>query len=444
MRPGKSAGLLPVITLTSMVLTACQADPVPRPQRTAAIPQAATGTGAQPAADPADVTVTDRAVEAGLYDGNPVRTYDSVPYDYDGDGLVDVLINPHNERGGLRLYRNEGGGRFRHVLQGQFVSRSPATGYITNDRHGCDWADVDTDGRTDLFCAMGADQGTLVGKANELWLQQPDGTFVNRGAEYGVTDPVGPGRDATFIDVDHDEYPDLYVSNHVRLDDLPSPNRLYLNVSGKKFIEAPELGLHEQLNGLPGNRSCAQAVDYDVDGWEDLLVCGNKGLRLYRNLEGRRFEDVTRRMSVAAGTWRMAMMADLNGDEVPDLVGLNGDGTQLQLQVNALGLLGKPWDVTELSAAVDLTVGDVDRDRDLDVYVAQAEQVPHVLLLNNGTATGFERRHVEGTAQGSGQSTTAFDHDGNGTADVIVMQGGEVRGPIQLLSFEPLTTKDEG
>lgn len=94
-----------------------------------------------------------------------------------------------------------------------FISRSPS-GAIRKDRHGCAWADVNQDGLLDFYCSVGANHGKLTDKANELWMQQPGGGFLNKAAAYGVTDPLGPGRQVTFLDVNHDPFCDLYVTNH--------------------------------------------------------------------------------------------------------------------------------------------------------------------------------------------------------------------------------------
>lgn len=57
-----------------------------------------------------------------------------------------------------------------------------------------------------------------------------------------------------------------------------------------------------------------------------------------------------------------------------------------------------------------------------------------VMLLNSGNAT-FTEAPIPQTTTGSGQSVTAFDHDQNGSMDMVVMHGYGVDGPITLLSF---------
>ena len=303
---------------------------------------------------------TDRAVASGLYDGTPIKSFGAYPHDYNSDGLQDVLINPHNMTGGARLFRNDGNGRFTHVLAGQFVSRSP-TGAPRNDRHGCAWGDVNNDGRSDLFCTMGANHGMSTDKANELWIQQLAGGFVNQAAAYGVTDPLGVGRGAAFLDVNHDGRLDLFVTNHTRTDGQASPNRLYINRAGTSFRDAPEYGLNVELGAVPGNQTCNQVIDFNRDGWHDLFVCGHAGVKLYRNNGGTRFTDVTAGSGLSTGAWRHAVMADLNKDGLLDIAGITGGASRFIIQLGTgPGTFAAPAVRRTLTLGRQVGVGDAD------------------------------------------------------------------------------------
>ncbi|HET7234984.1 MAG TPA: VCBS repeat-containing protein, partial [Actinomycetota bacterium] len=240
--------------------------------------QPPTGTPSHPTGG--GLEVVDVAAEAGI--DETTTSWGLATSDFDDDGLPDLFLGRHLEA--ARLYRNVGGGRFLEVEPGTFPAR---------DRHDCAWADVDLDDLVDLYCSIGAEHGTAT-KANELWMQQPDHSFVDRATELGVADPYGRGRRVTFIDANGDAYPDLFVGNlYPRQDDVPSPNRLFINRGGR-FREAPRFGLTEEVGA-----GCAQAADFDDDGWEDLLVCGLDSLHLYRNRDGEGFHDVSGSVGVS-------------------------------------------------------------------------------------------------------------------------------------------------
>ena len=80
-----------------------------------------------------------------------------------------------------------------------------------------------------------------------------------------------------------------------------------------------------------------QAIDFDLDGWEDLFLCSQKGIRIFRNVAGKRFQAITGRAR-ANGQCRHAALAFVNGDARPDLVTLDKD----HLQVTLHGIEGPP------------------------------------------------------------------------------------------------------
>src|SRR5579871_694521 len=98
-------------------------------------------------------------------------------------------------------------------------------------------------------------------------------------------------------------------------------NRLYKNLGGWKFRDVTqEVGLDQPRFYSHG---CAVA-DFNRDGWPDLLVTGWGRVVLYRNEPdgngGRRFVDCTREAGLTEPLWgTSAAWADLDGDGYPDL-----------------------------------------------------------------------------------------------------------------------------
>ena len=72
-----------------------------------------------------------------------------------------------------------------------------------------------------IYCALGADRGAGF-KTNELWIRHADGTYSDDAVGTGVADPFGRGRVATFFDLDHDRWPDLFVGNKVAAHGWPA------------------------------------------------------------------------------------------------------------------------------------------------------------------------------------------------------------------------------
>ncbi|HSI79806.1 MAG TPA: VCBS repeat-containing protein [Solirubrobacterales bacterium] len=396
---------------------------------------AALAAAAGPSVAAGKLEAYDASLASGLHHA-PVHTYGATVGDFTGNGWDDVLLVRHHETF-PGLYEN-GGGTFADITASAFPS-----GPDSADYHDCPAADVDGDGRLDFYCTLGANQGAGA-KANELWLQQPDGTFVERAADYGVTDPFGRGRQATFVDANGDRRPDLFVGNtQPRTDGRRSANRLFINEGGTSFRKVPEFGINRQVSA----DATVQAVDFDRDRRVDLLVCGKDGVRLYRNVAGKRFANVTRKRGVKPGRCRSAWLVKANRGPVLDLVILRPKRFTLQIQRRGR-FEPRPTVSRRVKRAYRLGVGDVNGDELADLYLLRAGPLPAVrggvpttdaadrLLVNRNRGRRFPRIPIPQTRLGVGQSVTTIDHDRNGLDDFIVMNGRSFsKGPIRLIAF---------
>ncbi len=179
--------------------------------------------------------------------------------------------------------------------------------------------------------------------------------------------------------------------------------------------------------------------DYDGDGRPDIFVVSKtESCRLFRNLGGWKFEDVTRKAGVgdegaAAMIWKQgASFVDINNDgrldlyvcrfNAPNLLYVNqGDGTFKEM-AHAYGL-----DIKDACGMASF--GDYDRDGWLDVYITTnlLDSAKHpngqrgYLLHNNrdGTFTNVTDR-AGITGESSSHSATWWDYDNDGWPDLYV------------------------
>ena len=354
-------------------------------------------------------------------------TLDGLAADLNGDGWQDVFFWNHDDRHHFFVGGPDG---FR---------KGPVDAFGQLDRHGCTAADIDADGVQDVFCSAGRARGSAIDR-HELSLRPG---LEDGGVDHsvgGIEDPLGRGRAATFIQLDDDGLPDLFIANSPdRGDALPGTNRFFRNVGGR-FVAAPEVGLDTSVGGR-----CAIAADIDDDGDEDLLVCQEHpsdrravGLRVFRNDEGR-LRERSRRPGIQPIEDIDVVVADVTGDGRADIVQLS----HTRLRVSRGRRDGRFEFIFEVATpnAEGIAVGDANGDGAADLYIVRGSQRTNdrdLLLINGGRGRSFTPVRLPQARRGSGADVMAIDHDQNGLTDFVVLNGrGTDRGPVQLLASFP-------
>ena len=300
-----------------------------------------------------DGTFADIGGSAGVAD--PAFGASATFFDYDGDGRLDLFVTRYNgytpagnkpcrdEAGERdycsplvypplpdRLYRNRGDGRFEDVTARAGVDQAFGAGL------GVLAEDFDADGRPDLYLANDK-------SANQLWLNQGDGTFRDEallaGLAYNVDGMAEAGMGVTAGDYDSDGDPDLFLT-HIRAE----TNTLYRNDGGLLFEDATAAA------GLAATSVAAtgfgvQWFDADNDGDLDLFAANGAVRRPYAEPNqlflntGERFEDASARAGASvtqALVSRGAAFGDIDNDGDIDIVVSNRDAA-VQLLLNRTG-----------------------------------------------------------------------------------------------------------
>jgi hypothetical protein len=376
-----------------------------------------------PATTPLPVTITDQAPAAGI-NGTQDWTFSASVADFNGDGWPDIFIARHWHP--ANLYLNNQDGTFTQSDASYFKS--------IKDRHDCTAADFDQDGLEDMFCSVGADRGQAA-KANALYVQQPDGTFVDEAYQQNVVDSWGRGRYGDVLDANNDGYPDIfYGTESLRPDGMPSIDRFFINTGQGSFVDDPAMGLDMNIGSL-----CAHTVDYNSDGWPDLLVCGETGgLHLFRNDQGQGFTDVSSILGTPIKAVDAAMV-DVNHDNRPDLITLTGSVLAERLQL-ANGTFAKQKIIRQgIKSARSLAIGDVNGDNNPDVYVVcgrtGSQNAPDYLETGNATGGFPTTMTIPQTTVGGGDTAYPIDYTHDGLSSFLVLNGQVPNpGPIQLLT----------
>ncbi len=225
--------------------------------------------------------------------------------------------------------------------------------------------DINGDGLEDLYL------GSAIGDTAKIFLQQPDGHFVQKEEDAFIKDKFYENIGAEFFDADGDGDLDLIVASGGNQALQGSPylqTRLYLNDGKGNFTRSTN------FPNIAVNSSCVRVGDFNGDGKEDIFigarsVPGSYGVipasALLQNNGNGSFTDVTK--TVASDLLKLGMVTDaqwvdIDGDGKKELV-VVGDWMPITILKFIDGKLQKIKEIENSSGWWNcLTVGDINGD----------------------------------------------------------------------------------
>lgn len=355
------------------------------------------GTGDDPARYPDGTYMTPEITPGGV-----------AVFDYDGDGRLDILVICHPPPGPYaamvaatapnRLYHQEADGSFKEVAGAAGLG---GRGF----HHGVAVGDVNGDGRPDVYVCN-------YGGPDELFVNNGDGTFRDGTRAAGMPTEPAPrnwSSTAAFFDYDGDGHLDLFVARFATFN--------------------PE-------------KRCQQSNDPS-----DADYCGphtfpGQLATLYRNNGDGTFADLTKKAGInaAARGWGL-ICADLTGDGLADVFQAN-DEEPNQLWVNQGNgtfvdeavLRGCAFNASgNVEANMGVTVGDIRRAGELDLYVTHITSESNTLWRNGGGGQFNDATALAGMSivdrPFTGWGCGFFDMDNDGELDLAVANGRVAKGP---------------
>ncbi len=379
-------------------------------------------------------TFTDVTEKAGV--GGSGWSSSAAWVDLDNDGRLDLVVERYvkwdwddmwcgEHREGYRgychpdvfeaipmlVYHNDGNGHFTEVSHKLGLDK-PAKAL------GIAIADYDRDGRIDLYVANDS-------MPEFLFHQKPDGTFEEVGLETEVAvsseGQTYAGMGVDFADYDNDGWPDVVVT------DLA--NQRYATYQNQKDGTFDYASFSNGIGAMTLLHSGwgARFLDYDNDGWKDLLIAQGHDL------------DTIEKVSPQLHYREPMLLARNNGKKFVDVSSVSGD------------VFHQPW------VARGMAIGDIDNDGRIDAVVTTNGGPVHILHNETTTNNHWITLHLTGhksnrdgigavvkltTAQGS-QWVTATTSSGYlsasdprvhfGLGDSAVASSIEIRWPSGIV-----------
>ncbi len=345
-----------------------------------------------------DGTFTDVTDAAGLAGSGWMTSAAWV--DYDNDGRLDLVVarymqwdfddivctDSKGERGychpdmfkpaSALLFHNDGGGKFHEVSHQAGIDK-PGKGL------GVAIADYNHDGRMDILIANDAIQ-------QYLFHNRGDGTFEEVGLAAGVGFD-GDGRAFSGMGVDisdynNDGWPDIFITDlaHQRF-------ALFTNQKDGTFDYSTSIEGLAPISQLHSGWG-ARFMDYDNDGWKDLLIVQSHVMDTIQNTE-----------------------PNLHYRESPALLHNEQGKKFVDVSADSGGVFHEQW------AARGMAIGDIHNNGKLDAVVTQNDGPAHVLMNETENANHWIDLSLVGVKS---------NRDGIGAEVRVLTSAGEQFGTV--------------
>jgi hypothetical protein len=312
--------------------------------------------------------------------GNPGRWGSSAAwFDYDKDGKLDlVIVNYVAWKPELNFWCGDHGPGMRSYCHPNDFDGVPATLYHNNG----------------------------------------DGTFTDVSKASGISAKPANGLGVVTFDYDNDGWQDIFIAND------SMPNLLFHNNHDGTFTEVGySAGVAVSMDGLPEAGMGVDAGDLTGSGRLDLVVThlDSQLARIYRNMDGKAFDDFTLRSKIGYATYRMSEFGtrfmDYDNDGNLDVFMACGHvldnvhryksdvfypeaklmfrNTGRSIFENVSEELGPDFKTARVSRGA--AVGDFDNDGDLDILVSNNGQSPQLLRNDGGNANHWLQIFLIGT-----------------------------------------------
>ncbi|TDN83052.1 VCBS repeat protein [Salegentibacter sp. 24] len=219
--------------------------------------------------------------------------------------------------------------------------------------------DINNDGLPDIYLTSNLGR-------NKLYLNKGNFKFEDITKSSGTAGTKNWSTGVSLVDINHDGYLDIYVSNAGNIEGADRRNELFINNGDLTFTQnAAAYNLDE--NGFTTH---AAFFDYDIDGDLDAYILNNS----FIPVSSLSFEN---KRDLRGKDWDLPEIFKGGGDKL--LRNDNGKFIDVSQEAGIYGSL--------IGFGLGVTVGDVNNDQLPDLYISNDFYERDYLYINNGDGT---------------------------------------------------------
>jgi hypothetical protein len=231
--------------------------------------------------------------------------------DLNGDGKIDLVLGGGKSQP-LQVF-------FQNHEAFEKLETSAFEADAISENTGIALLDHDNDGDLDILVVSGGNEFRSGDAIQPKLYVNEDGQFRKDNNSFNGISLNASG--VSVADVNNDGFQDVFISSNIKPHEFGSSSEQFLFINDKgKFRDATK----EYFKELPGSVQTSKWVDFNRDGYLDLILSGHwNAPEMYLNNSGKSFSRMGSNLSDFQGWWNDLELADFDNDGDLDLVVAN-------------------------------------------------------------------------------------------------------------------------
>ncbi|WP_298526373.1 VCBS repeat-containing protein [uncultured Christiangramia sp.] len=228
--------------------------------------------------------------------------------DLNGDGNIDLVLGGGKSQALQVFFQKDE--TFRKLETSAFEADA------ISENTGIALLDHDNDGDLDILVVSGGNEFRSGEAIQPKLYMNENGQFRKDSINFERLSLNASG--VSLADVNNDGFQDVFISSNLKPHEFGSSSKQFLWINNNGQVRD---ATREYFKELPGSVQTSKWVDFNRDGYLDLILAGHwNGPQIFLNNSGKSFSKMESNLSDFKGWWNDLELADFDNDGDLDLV----------------------------------------------------------------------------------------------------------------------------